>query len=113
VPCAAGVDRRDGPAQKALAAVHRLGGRFGRGRLIDHLLGKTKDVHDSEAALSTYGVGKEFSPNAWRDLIDQLLFDGLLKEDPNEGRPLIGLGDADGVKGRLPRRASGGGAQAA
>ncbi len=87
------------PAQKALAAVHRLGGRFGRGRLIDHLLGKTKDVHDSEAALSTYGVGKEFSPNAWRDLIDQLLFDGLLKEDPNDGRPLIGLGDADGVKG--------------
>ena len=79
--------------------MHRLGGRFGRGRLIDHLLGKTKDVHESEAALSTYGVGKEFSPNAWRDLIDQLLFDGLLKEDPNDGRPLIGLGDADGVKG--------------
>ena len=44
-------------------------------------------------------MGKEFSPNAWRDLIDQLLFDGLLKEDPNDGRPLIGLGDADGVKG--------------
>ena len=35
---------------------------------------------------------------AWRDLIDQLLFDGLLREDPNDGRPLIGLGDADGVK---------------
>jgi ATP-dependent DNA helicase RecQ len=30
-------------AQKALAAVHRLGGRFGRGRLVDHLLGKNKD----------------------------------------------------------------------
>jgi len=87
------------PAQKALAAVHRLGGRFGRGRLVDHLLGKTKDVHDSEAALSTYGVGKEFSPAGWRDLIDQLLFDGLLKEDPNDGRPLIGLGDGEGVKG--------------
>ena len=86
-------------AQKALSAVHRLGGRFGRGRLIDHLLGKTKDVHESEAALSTYGVGKEFSANGWRDLIDQLLFDGLLKEDPNDGRPLIGLGDAEGVKG--------------
>ncbi len=85
-------------AQKALSAVHRLGGRFGRGRLIDHLLGKTKDVHDSEAALSTYGIGQEFSPAGWRDLIDQLLFDGLLKEDPNDGRPLIGLGDAEGVK---------------
>jgi ATP-dependent DNA helicase RecQ len=87
------------PAQKALAAVHRLGGRFGRGRLIDHLLGKTKDVHESEAALSTYGVGQELSAGAWRDLVDQLLFDGLLKEDPNDGRPLIGLGDPDGVKG--------------
>ena len=37
-------------AQKALSAVHRLGGRFGRGRVVDHLLGKTKDVMASEAA---------------------------------------------------------------
>ena len=85
-------------AQKALAAVHRLGGRFGRGRLVDHLLGKTKDVSESEAALSTWGIGKEFSAVGWRDLIDQLLFEGLLREDPNDGRPLIGLGDAEGVK---------------
>ncbi len=85
-------------AQKALAAVHRLGGRFGRGRLVDHLLGKTKDVSDHEASLSTWGIGQEFSAVAWRDLIDQLLFEGLLREDPNDGRPLIGLGDADSVK---------------
>jgi ATP-dependent DNA helicase RecQ len=85
-------------AQKALAAVHRLGGRFGRGRLVDHLLGKTKDVSESEAALSTWGIGKEFSAAGWRDLIDQLLFEGLLREDPNDGRPLIGLGDAEAVK---------------
>ena len=31
-------------AQKALSAAQRLGGRCGRGRLVDHLLGKTKDV---------------------------------------------------------------------
>lgn len=85
-------------AQKALAAVHRLGGRFGRGRLVDHLLGKTKDVTDQEAALSTWGIGQEFSAAAWRDLVDQLLFEGLLREDPNDGRPLIGLGDAEAVK---------------
>lgn len=85
-------------AQKALAAAHRLGGRTGRGRLIDHLLGKTKDVHPSEVALSTWGIGKELSPAAWRDLTDQLLFEGLLREDPNDGRPLIGLGDADAVR---------------
>src|SRR6202022_4055931 len=81
-----------------LSAVHRLGGRFGRGRLIDHLLGKTKDVTDHEAAMSTYGVGQELSAVAWRDLVEQLLFEGLLREDPNDGRPLIGLGEADAVK---------------
>jgi ATP-dependent DNA helicase RecQ len=85
-------------AQKALSAVHRLGGRFGRGRLIDHLLGKTKDVHASEAAMSTYGIGGELSAVAWRDLIEQLLFEGLLREDPNDGRPLLGLGDAAAVR---------------
>jgi len=85
-------------AQKALAAAHRLGGRFGRGRLVDHLLGKTKDVQPSEAALSTFGVGQELSPAAWRELIDQLLFEGLLREDPNDGRPLIGLGDGEAVR---------------
>lgn len=85
-------------AQKALSAVHRLGGRFGRGRLIDHLLGKTKDVSDQEAAMSTFGIGQELSAVEWRDLVEQLLFEGLLREDPNDGRPLIGLGDAAGVK---------------
>jgi ATP-dependent DNA helicase RecQ len=86
-------------AQKALSAVHRLGGRFGRGRLIDHLLGKTKDVTDHEAAMSTYGIGQELSAVEWRDLVEQLLFEGLLREDPNDGRPLLGLGDAEGVRG--------------
>jgi ATP-dependent DNA helicase RecQ len=85
-------------AQKALAAAHRLGGRTGRGRLIDHLLGRTKDVRPEEASLSTFGVGKEFSPAGWRDLVDQLLFEGLLREDPNDGRPLVGLGDGEGVR---------------
>ena len=91
------VDVTEG-AQKALAAVHRLGGRLGRGRVVDHLLGKTKDVSASEGRLSTFGVGREYSPAGWRDLIDQLLFEGLLREDPNDGRPLIGLGDADAVR---------------
>ena len=48
--------------------------------------------------MSTFGVGREFSPAGWRELIDQLLFEGLLVEDPNEGRPLIGLADADAVR---------------
>jgi ATP-dependent DNA helicase RecQ len=78
--------------------VHRLGGRYGRGRIVDHLTGKTKDVTAYEAGLSTYGVGQEFSPHGWRDLIDQLLFEGLLVEDPNDGRPLVGLGGVAEVK---------------
>jgi ATP-dependent DNA helicase RecQ len=85
-------------AQKALSAVHRLGGRFGRHRVVEHLLGKTKDVMASEAGMSTYGIGKEFSAAGWRDLLDQLLFEGLLREDPNDGRPLLGLGEADEVR---------------
>ncbi|MFC3068005.1 DNA helicase RecQ [Phenylobacterium soli] len=86
------------PAQKALSAAHRLGGRFGRGRLVDHLLGKTKDVTDFEAGLSTWGIGTELSAVQWRDLAEQLLFEALLKEDPNDGRPLVGIGDAEAVK---------------
>ena len=85
-------------AQKALSAVHRLGGRFGRGRIVDHLLGKTKDAPASETKISTFGIGREYSAAGWRDLLDQLQFEGLLREDPNDGRPLIGLGEAAGVK---------------
>src|SRR6185369_9430394 len=85
-------------AQKALSAVHRLGGRFGRGRVVDHLLGKTKDAFASETALSTWGIGREFSAAGWRDLVEQLLFEGLLREDPNDGRPLVGIGEAEAVK---------------
>jgi ATP-dependent DNA helicase RecQ len=85
-------------AQKAISAVHRLGGRFGRGRVVDHLLGKTKDPSQFEATLSTFGIGRDLSPQGWRDLLEQLLFEGLLVEDPNDGRPLIGLGDASEVK---------------
>jgi ATP-dependent DNA helicase RecQ len=92
-----GVDASEA-AQKALSAVHRLAGRVGRGRIVDHLLGKTKDASEFEAGLSTFGVGREFSPTGWRELIDRLLYEGLLIEDPNDGRPLVGLGDAAAVR---------------
>ena len=98
--CVSPPERRDATvaAQKALSAVQRTGGRFGRGRLIDHLLGKTKEVTPHEAGMTTYGIGKELSAVEWRDLVEQLLFEGLLREHPNDGRPLIGLGDADAVR---------------
>ena len=98
--CLAPPEARDAtkPAQMALSAVHRLGGRFGRGRIVDHLLGRTKDVWPEEAQLSTFGVGGDLSAVEWRTLLDQLLFDGLLREEPNDGRPLIALGEAAGVR---------------
>jgi len=86
------------PAQKALAAVQRLGERFGRTRVVDHLLGKTKDVQNWEANLSTWSIGADLSLTAWRDVIDHLLFEGLLVEDPNEGKPIIQLGDPEAVR---------------
>jgi ATP-dependent DNA helicase RecQ len=92
-----GIDATEA-AQKALSAVHRMGGRYGRGRLIEHLMGKTKDVTPQEAQLPTFGIGREFSQPVWRDLFDTLIFEGLLREDPNDGRPLIGLGDVEGVR---------------
>ena len=85
-------------AQKALSAVQRLGGRFGKGRVIDHLLGKTKDVRPEEAALPTFGIGQDLPQNGWRDVVDHLLFEGLLVEAPNDGRPLLTLGAADAVR---------------
>ncbi|HEY8615141.1 DNA helicase RecQ [Phenylobacterium sp.] len=85
-------------AQKALSAAHRLGGRVGRGRLVDHLLGKTKDPSAFEQGLSTWGIGTELSLAQWRDLTEQLIFEGLLREDPNDGRPLVGIGDPDAVR---------------
>lgn len=86
------------PAQKALAAVQRLGERFGRTRVVDHLLGKTKDVQNWESNLSTWGIGADLSLTAWRDVVDHLLFEGLLVEDPNEGKPIIQLGDPEAVR---------------
>ena len=86
------------PAQKALATVQRLGGRFGRGRVVDHLTGRTKAVQPWEEQLSTWGIGADLSPNGWRDIVDHLLFEGLLAEDPNDGKPLVGLGDPEAVR---------------
>ena len=81
-----------------LSAVHRLGGRFGRGRVADHLTGKTKEPAQFETTLSTFGIGRDVSASAWRQLIDQFLFEGLLREDPNDGRPLIALGEPEQVR---------------
>jgi len=74
----------------------RMDQRFGRGRVIDHLLGKPpRDGLDEQyASRSTFGVGAETSEAQWRRVIEHLLFEGVLTEDESE-RPTLGVGDAD------------------
>lgn len=86
------------PAQKALAAVQRLGERFGRTRVVDHLIGKSKDGQPWETSLSTFGIGADLSILGWRDVIDHLMFEGLLVEEATEGYPIIKLGEAEAVR---------------
>ena len=70
-------------AQKALSAAIRTGNRFGAAHLSDVLLGvdsaKIKQfAHDQ---LPTYGVGKELTDTAWRNVFRQLVALGYLLPD--------------------------------
>ena len=70
-------------AQKALSCVHRTGQRFGVNYLVDVLNGKDDERirqfgHDK---ISTFGIGKDLSLNAWRGVFRQLIARGLLAVD--------------------------------
>lgn len=70
-------------AQKALSCVYRVGQRFGIGHVIDVLRGAGNQRiqglgHDR---LSTYGIGRGLSQEAWGSLIRQLLHLGYLEQD--------------------------------
>ncbi len=86
-------------AGKALAAVMRMDQRFGRGRVVDHLLGKApRDGLDEQyAAKSTYGIGAEQSEALWRRVIEHLLFEGVLSEGDDE-RPVLSVADEDAAR---------------
>lgn len=86
-------------AGKAIAAVMRMDQRFGRGRVVDHLLGKApRDALDQQyAARSTYGIGKDVSEALWRRVIEHLLFDGVLSEGDDE-RPVLVVADEEKVR---------------
>ncbi|MEM1106713.1 MAG: DNA helicase RecQ [Pseudomonadota bacterium] len=86
-------------ARMATAAAARTGERVGRGRLTAHLRGEAKDAFDEAlSAHSTFGVGAGLSAAAWRAVLDELLFCGLLEEKGELLRPVLGLGQADGVR---------------
>ncbi len=70
-------------ARKALSCVYRVGQRFGMGHVVEVLRGShsqriTTLGHDK---LSTYGIGRELSPDAWSSLIRQLIHLGYLEQD--------------------------------
>ena len=70
-------------ARKALSCVYRVGQRFGMGHVIDVLRGSQNQRmlelrHDK---LSTFGIGKERSQEAWGNLLRQLVHLGYLEQD--------------------------------
>ncbi|MBN2713053.1 MAG: DNA helicase RecQ [Planctomycetes bacterium] len=85
--CMGEVEREDAtvPAQKALSAVVRTGGRFGAGHITDILTGANTERirqqgHDQ---LPTYGVGTDKDKSYWRRVMDSLLAQGLTRiQDP-------------------------------
>ncbi|MDR3424683.1 MAG: DNA helicase RecQ [Alphaproteobacteria bacterium] len=83
-------------AQKALSCVYRTGQKFGAAHLTDILVGgDTERVRQfRHNALSTYGVGREYTRDQWRDIFRQLVAQGLLVMDM-EGHGGLRLAHAD------------------
>jgi ATP-dependent DNA helicase RecQ len=85
-------------AAKAISAVMRMEQRFGRVRVINHLLGRTGDgVDERYATRTTFGIGAETPEPLWRRVIEHLLFEGVLAEDETD-RPTLGIGDEEAVR---------------
>jgi ATP-dependent DNA helicase RecQ len=86
-------------AAKAISAVMRMDQRFGRVRVIDHLMGKPpRDALDEHyVSRSTYGLGADTPDATWRAVIEHLLFEGVLDEEESE-RPTLRIGDEDATR---------------
>lgn len=83
------------PARKALSAVVRCEERLGKQRLINHLTGTEPDgpLERLFATRSTFGIGKDLPKTGWRRVLDQLLFDGVVSDDPVDGYTLLRIAD--------------------
>jgi len=85
-------------AAKAISAVMRMDQRFGRGRVVNHLLGKANDGFDEQySSRTTFGIGADTHESVWRNVIEHLLFEGVLEETDDE-RPTLFIGDEDAVR---------------
>jgi ATP-dependent DNA helicase RecQ len=68
-------------AQKALSAVARLKQKFGIGYVINFLKGSESErIYDEHRYLPTFGKGKEFSVDQWRNYFRQLIETGYLEQ---------------------------------
>ncbi|MFN8732942.1 MAG: RQC domain-containing protein, partial [Hyphomonadaceae bacterium] len=89
-------------------AVIRCEESFGRGRIISHLIGAEPDgaLETRFAERTTYGIGKGLNKTAWRRVLDQLLFDGILAERNQDGFPILTVACPDlarsVLKGEMP-----------
>jgi ATP-dependent DNA helicase RecQ len=85
-------------AAKAISAVMRMDQRVGRGRVVNHLLGRTGDGLDEQySSRSTFGIGADQGEPIWRNVIEHLLFEGVLSEGDDQ-RPTLSIGDDDAVR---------------
>jgi ATP-dependent DNA helicase RecQ len=81
-------------AQKALSCVIRTGQRFGIAYLTQVLMGAENERlrQNGHHLLPTYGVGREYGREGWRDIFRQLVAHGLLRVDmEGHGGLLLGL----------------------
>ncbi|MDW7709755.1 MAG: DNA helicase RecQ [Deferrisomatales bacterium] len=99
--CLEPVETWDGTlaAQKALSCVYRTGQRFGVAHLVDVLLGReTERVRRwGHGRVSTFGIGAELEPAAWRSVFRQLVAGGLAAVDHDGHGALRLTGKSRGV----------------
>jgi ATP-dependent DNA helicase RecQ len=90
-------------ARKALSAVLRCEERLGKARLINHLVGAEPEgtLETLYAGVSTYGIGKDVSKQAWRRVFDQLIFDGVISDQPVDGYAVLHVADGDRARAVL------------
>jgi ATP-dependent DNA helicase RecQ len=70
-------------AQKLLSCVYRVGESFGMHHVIDVLLGSQnqKILQNSHTALTTFGIGKEYSKSQWLTFSRELIQLGYLAQE--------------------------------
>ncbi|MBN1662329.1 MAG: DNA helicase RecQ [Deltaproteobacteria bacterium] len=75
------------PAQMFLSCVKRTDEIFGAGHIMNVLRGSKdqKVLKFRHEQLSTYGIGRSYSTNQWRQIARQLTHKGLLKNDYEHG----------------------------